>query len=347
MESNWVYFIKLVFILYFQNACYGSTSVPTRDFTLRLPQAKPTQPETYVCTPLRLDKSSTYYILGFEPLAEKYTAHHMLLYGCKTPGRKDKVFNCGAMTAKQEDLNSALSPCGSGSHVVYAWALNAPELILPEGVGFRVGGPDSDIDWLVLQVHYASIDRIPEEGDNTGVKLRYTNVPQPKSAGVYYTISNGRMPSETVTNVEAACKLAAKYGQVIHPFAFRTHTHDLGTAVSGWKVSPDMTWTLIGKQDPQMPQMFYPVADNSTTMTQGDRLATRCTMDNFKDHAVWMGTTREDEMCNFYMMYWVDGTETMSESICRSNGPPLYSWDGWLFGGGLTNIPDTEASSID
>ena len=68
------------------------------------------------------------------------------------------------MTAKQEDLNSALSPCGSGSHVIYAWALNAPELILPEGVGFRVGGPDSDIDWLVLQVHYASINRIPEEG---------------------------------------------------------------------------------------------------------------------------------------------------------------------------------------
>ena len=84
--------------------------------------------------------------------------------GCKTPGRKDKLFNCGAMTAKQEDLNSALSPCGSGSHVIYAWALNAPELILPEGVGFRVGGPDSDIDWLVLQVHYASINRIPEEG---------------------------------------------------------------------------------------------------------------------------------------------------------------------------------------
>ena len=87
--------------------------------------------------------------------------------GCKTPGRKDKLFNCGAMTAKQEDLNSALSPCGSGSHVIYAWALNAPELMLPEGVGFRVGGPDSEIDWLVLQVHYASISRIPEEGKTT------------------------------------------------------------------------------------------------------------------------------------------------------------------------------------
>ena len=90
-----------------------------------------------------------------------------VIIGCKTPGRKDKLFNCGAMTAKQEDLNSALSPCGSGSHVIYAWALNAPELMLPEGVGFRVGGPDSDIDWLVLQVHYASISRIPEEGKMT------------------------------------------------------------------------------------------------------------------------------------------------------------------------------------
>ena len=87
-----------------------------------------------------------------------------MIKGCKTPGRTDKLFNCGAMTAKQEDLNSALSPCGSGSHVIYAWALNAPDLMLPDGVGFRVGGPDSDIDWLVLQVHYASISRIPEEG---------------------------------------------------------------------------------------------------------------------------------------------------------------------------------------
>ena len=29
---------------------------------------------------------------------------------------------------------------------------------------------------------------------------------------------------------------------------------------------------------------------------------------------VWMGSTRKDEMCNFYMMYWVDGPEVMSQS---------------------------------
>ena len=107
--------------------------------------------------------SKTYLIYVLYQSNVLLTIHRNFI-GCKTPGRKDKLFNCGAMTAKQEDLNSSLSPCGSGSQVVYAWALNAPELILPDGVGFRVGGPDSDIDWLVLQVHYASISRIPEEG---------------------------------------------------------------------------------------------------------------------------------------------------------------------------------------
>ena len=28
----------------------------------------------------------------------------------------------------------------------------------------------------------------------------------------------------------------------------------------------------------------------------------------------WMGSTRKDEMCKFYMMYWVDGPEVMSQS---------------------------------
>ena len=121
-------------------------------------------------------------------------------------------------------------------------------------------------------------------GDNTGVILKYTNVPQPKSAGVYYTMTNGRFPAETITNSEAACKLQTN--KQVHPFAFRVHTHEIGAAVSGWKVSKDMKWTLIGKKDPQLPQMFYPVADNTTTLTNGDRLATRCTMDNFNEHAV-------------------------------------------------------------
>ena len=48
--------------------------------------------------------------------------------------------------------------------MLYAWARNAPKLDLPEGVGFKVGG-GGNIKYLVLQVHYAAVDKIPETGD--------------------------------------------------------------------------------------------------------------------------------------------------------------------------------------
>ena len=72
--------------------------------------------------------------------------------------------------------------------------------------------------------------------------------------------------------------------------------------------------------------MFEKLKDTSITLKNGDTLATRCTMVNYKgnkqqnynffhccnifvslDSAVYVGSTNEDEMCNFYMMYWVEG----------------------------------------
>jgi hypothetical protein len=29
-------------------------------------------------------------------------------------------------------------------------------------------------------------------------------------------------------------------------------------------------------------------------------------------------------MCNFYIMYWVDGDQLLDDPICRSVGPPYY-----------------------
>ena len=84
------------------------------------------------------------------------------------------------------------------------------------------------------------------------------------------------IPARTTTYMEAACKINTD--RLIHPFAFRTHTHALGRVVSGWKVTPDMEWSLIGKKDPQLPQMFYPVDDSSMILENGDTVAARCTM---------------------------------------------------------------------
>jgi len=317
--------------------------VKTSEFSLLMPNSKPTEPETYLCTTIRLDENITYYITGFDPQADMGTAHHMLLFGCKEPGQRESLYSCGEMGRVIEGTKQA-APCRSGQQIIYAWAKNAPRLDLPKDVGFKVGGPQADIKFLVLQVHYASVEHIPAQGDQSGVILKYTDVPQRKRAGTYVLGTKGMIPAKATTYMEAACKLNTDL--VIHPFAFRTHTHALGRVVSGWKVSPEMEWTLIGKKDPQLPQMFYPIADPSLTVKRGDTIAARCTMVSYRDRITWVGATAEDEMCNFYMMYWVDGQEKLSSERCLSLGPPVYAWDRWIIGGGLSNIPDQDASSL-
>jgi len=312
-------------------------------FSLLMPNSKPTQPETYLCTTIRLDKNTTNYITGFTPQADMGTAHHMLLFGCKEPGVVGPLFSCGEMGARLGGAQHA-PPCKSGQEIIYAWAKNAPPLTLPPGVGFQVGGSKSGVEYLVLQVHYASVDRIPSTGDRSGVTLHYTDKPQGRRAGVYVLETGGMIPPKTTSYMEAACKLNTKLK--IHPFAFRTHTHALGRVVSGWKVSEHMEWDLIGKKDPQLPQMFYPIADPRMTLTGGDTVAARCTMVSFRNRITWVGATAQDEMCNFYMMYWVQGREKLSNERCFTLGPPVYAWDRWIVGGGLSNIPDKEASSL-
>jgi len=63
--------------------------------------------------------------------------------------------DCGEMHSGSKKFDMA-PVCQSGDSIIYAWAMDAPELRLPEGVGFKVGG-DTAIQWLVLQVHYKDV----------------------------------------------------------------------------------------------------------------------------------------------------------------------------------------------
>jgi peptidylglycine monooxygenase len=248
------------------------------------------------------------------------------------------------MAVKEPGMGSA-QPCAKGSQIIYAWAMDAKSLELPKGVGFRVGR-DSAVKYLVLQVHYASVDHIPQEGDDSGVFLQYTEQEMPRTAGVLLMGTGGSAPPHSTTYFETACKIEDQ--REIHPFAFRTHTHSLGRVVSGWRVRNNQDWTLIGKKSPQVPQMFYPV-ETDMTLSAGDVVAARCTMVNTRDRTTMVGPTGEDEMCNFYMMYWVEGKDTIQPNTCFTRGPPTWSWGGLgLLGLGadLGNIPDLEASVL-
>lgn len=209
--------------------------------------------------------------------------------------------------------------------------MDAPDLHLPKDVGFKIG-KSSKVNYLVLQVHYASVD-IFRDGrtDDSGVILEYTKKPLKKLAGVILLGTAGQVQKNSIVYMESAC--AINEDKVIHPFAYRVHTHKLGKVVSGYVVKPNDQWIQLGKRDPLTPQMFYPV-DNKVPIEKGDILAARCTMKNYLDHDVYIGSTRDDEMCNFYLMYYVELKEPLKKKYCFTAGPPYYSWDI-----SLTNIP--------
>ena len=217
----------------------------------------------------------------------------MLIFGCKTPGLENVsdaiVWNCPE-NMQQKSKGYEIAPaCAEGS-VIYAWAQDAPALRLPPGVAYRIGG-DSGINFLVLQAHYIKVDAFRKGAtDDSGIIL--TMLPGSsdqitKSAGIMLVKTEGRIPAHSIEHLEGSCRLSELL--VLHPFAFRTHTHHLGTAVTGWKVSHDKKWSLIGRKNPQLPQSFYPVANQNLSISEGEIVATRCVMVNDQDHEVKVG----------------------------------------------------------
>ncbi len=69
-------------------------------------------------------------------------------------------------------------------------------------------------------------------------------------------------------------------------------------------------------------------------------------MVNFLGDPVSVGPASDDEMCNFYLMFWVEGGRLPKRRLCWSSGPPLYSLAGGRdgdqggFGAGLSNVPE-------
>ncbi|XP_032457663.1 peptidylglycine alpha-hydroxylating monooxygenase isoform X3 [Nasonia vitripennis] len=266
------------------------------------------------------------------------TAHHIILYGCSKPGSSKPLWNCGEMSYSSDTSMTIASPCEDDSEIIYAWARDAPALILPDGVGFKVG-KGSLLKYLVLQVHYAHIDQFKDGStDDSGITLHITKQPLTKLAGVYVLGTGGGIPPNSIENMESSCKISEN--KTLYPFAYRVHTHSLGKVVSGYIIKNN-EWIELGKRDPLTPQMFYNINYNGT-ITYGDRLAARCTMKSERDKWTYVGTTNNDEMCNFYLMYYVTDDEPLYDKFCFSMGPPRYYWRK----DGLINIPDSEASTL-
>ncbi|ODM90245.1 Peptidylglycine alpha-hydroxylating monooxygenase [Orchesella cincta] len=231
--------------------------------------------------------------------------------------------------------------CSEGQQrILYAWARNAPNLSLPEGVAFEISG-NTGISSLVLQLHFGDPHHMPTNWNlangQIGLTLEVTRQKHEKLAGVYVLGTGGSIKPNSTTFLETACVIEEH--KTIYPFAFRTHSHSLGKVISGYRVRVNepgnCKWSLIGKKNPQLPQMFYPV-EQSVPVKNGDILAARCTMESDRD-ITYIGSTRNDEMCNFYIMYYVTDGKILEENVCFSGWPYENYWKN--ASPSLNNIP--------
>ncbi|XP_039072889.1 peptidyl-glycine alpha-amidating monooxygenase isoform X10 [Hyaena hyaena] len=257
---------------------------------------------------VRLPVDEEAFVIDFKPRASMDTVHHMLLFGCNMPSSTGSYWFCDEGT------------CTDKANILYAWARNAPPTRLPKGVGFRVGG-ETGSKYFVLQVHYGDISAFRDNHkDCSGVSLHLTRLPQPLIAGMYLMMSVDTVipPGEKVVNSDISCHYK-KYP--MHVFAYRVHTHHLGKVVSGYRVRNGQ-WTLIGRQSPQLPQAFYPV-EHPVDVSFGDILAARCVFTGEgRTEATHIGGTSSDEMCNLYIMYYMEARHAVSFMTCTQNVAP-------------------------
>ncbi|KAM8827392.1 peptidyl-glycine alpha-amidating monooxygenase B isoform 5-T13 [Spinachia spinachia] len=275
---------------------------------IQMPGVVPTVSDTYLCTAIALPTTRDAYIVDFIPHASMDTVHHMLLFGCQTPVSSSSYWDCGSVRGTCEDEAS----------IMYAWARNAPPTRLPKDVGFKVGR-NSGMSHLVLQIHYGDVSAFNDHHkDCSGITLRMTSKLQPFIAGIYLLMSVDTviLPGKRVTNADVACEYAS---YPIYPFAFRTHTHRLGQVVSGYRIR-DGRWNLIGRQSPQRPQAFYP-AHKEVDVKYGDTIAARCVFTGEgRTSKTFIGGTSDDEMCNFYIMYYMESKHAIPYMNCMDPG---------------------------
>ncbi|CAL8276516.1 unnamed protein product [Merluccius merluccius] len=275
---------------------------------IHMPGVTPKASDSYLCMAVPVPTKRDIYIVNFVPHASMDIAHHMLLYGCQTPVSTSGYWDCG----------SVQGICEGEASIMYAWARNAPPTKLPKDVGFKVGG-NSGISNFVLQIHYGDINAFKDNHkDCSGLTLQMTTKRQPFIAGIYLMMSMDTviLPGKKVTNADIACNFES---YPIYPFAFRTHTHHLGKVVSGYRIR-DGIWTLIGRQSPQLPQAFYP-ANKEMDVKFGDTIAARCVFTGEgRTSDTYIGGTSNDEMCNFYIMYYMDSKHATPFMSCMEAG---------------------------
>ncbi|CAF3800134.1 unnamed protein product [Rotaria sordida] len=253
------------------------------------------------------------FIVGYSPLINMNSAHHMLSYACSEPG-SDKPFWTG------------YGPCSGQQMIIHGWARNAPSFTLPEDVGIPVGR-NTPYKYIVINIHYLLILK----NDNSGNQLILTRKPRKYHAGVLLSGTGAiyLRPKTHTIRTPFSCEYN---GPPISIFAARVHAHQWARVNSLYRVRNGEISQVV-KGDPQWPQSFYPLP-STIEIQNKDYIVGQCVYDNNDDRIITAGSTHHDEMCNVYVMYSYDPKHDLS--------PPQMCWDNGISRMASLIPPDSE-----
>lgn len=85
--------------------------------------------------------------------------------------------------------------------------------------------------------------------------------------------------------------------------------------------------------------MFYPVTNTNIRIIKNDMLASRCTMNSLsRENITHIGARNEDEMCNFYIMFYTSYKGKMDNFACFSDAQK-FKWSlNLLSTSGMINL---------
>ena len=232
----------------------ASSSLTALTIPLMTRDAVAARADTYTYAHARMP-DAPHHVVRFEPKADMATVHHMLLFGCEgdvSPHLKTR--SGGMFTPAGDDASASASASASvargavclgdaGEPFIFGWGMNAPDLVMPAGVGFRVGGNNegaigggandpslaASFSHLVLEVHY--LDPQPNSSTASSGLIVHLEPGVPDRAASVMAFAQGFVlpPGVKRATVRNSCCYAA--ARPLVAFAFRVHAHALGREV--------------------------------------------------------------------------------------------------------------------
>jgi mono/diheme cytochrome c family protein len=228
----------------------------------------------YQCFVTEVPFDEPRFIKRIEPIVdEDRVLHHALVSIDRDGGQQEDSFNCPGF------------PPGDG--LIYGWAPGLKPIQFESG-GVRME-PGSQI---IVQIHYNNGAGVENVSDRSGIRIHHRADVEP----VYTLAELGPLrfsipPGET-KSASSTCRVQ----QETDILASFPHMHEIGKSFKSTIIRKDGSEeTLIELNNWNFEaQLFY---ETPKTVEPGDKIKTRCTWRNTREHPVRFGPRTEDEMC--------------------------------------------------